>query len=510
MIESALQELERLLERAGGRLPEASEERARGVLAFADERLRIGGQTVVALAGATGSGKSSLFNRLSGTELAQVAARRPTTSKPLALSFSATNGHLLNLLRITRRHEAHPPTPELADVVLLDLPDHDSTHLAHRAEVDRLLRIVDQFVFVVDPQKYADHLLHERYLRPLAGHRDVIAVVLNQSDRLTNGEPLYPADGAGMHPRVAEVVEHLRRLLADDGLEDVPVFATDASTGEGVDLLRAWLGRVAERKTATRERLTADLRQVVQDLQRHCGRDEGLAEAAVDELKREARRAAGVQRLGDDVRRSVRRRGAMLQRWRGTDDGEHLALPGHRVASPADDAVASSAVRAFVTSQTAGLPERWRDEVRARVMAGAGAQLPARLDRVMREVDLTDMEAPLGWGLVRTVKWLPVVAVVGLAAWFGYGVLSGDVPRGVQAIATIVGVLVALVVVSLLGDWALRFTARRAGATTTRRLRAVVDEEVESSVVAAVQHELDAHHDARAALQRMAGILARG
>src|SRR5262245_54680108 len=35
--------------------------------------------TVVALAGATGSGKSSLFNRLSGMDLSAVGVRRPTT-----------------------------------------------------------------------------------------------------------------------------------------------------------------------------------------------------------------------------------------------------------------------------------------------------------------------------------------------------------------------------------------------------------------------------------------------
>ena len=37
---------------------------------------------VVALAGATGSGKSSLFNALVGEEVAQAGTRRPTTSTP--------------------------------------------------------------------------------------------------------------------------------------------------------------------------------------------------------------------------------------------------------------------------------------------------------------------------------------------------------------------------------------------------------------------------------------------
>ena len=58
---------------------------AERVVAQVDRRLALSGDaTVVALAGATGSGKSSLFNVLSGTELATVGVRRPTTATPLA------------------------------------------------------------------------------------------------------------------------------------------------------------------------------------------------------------------------------------------------------------------------------------------------------------------------------------------------------------------------------------------------------------------------------------------
>ncbi len=54
---------------------------ARRVVEHADRRLALSGSaTVVALAGATGSGKSSLFNALSGTDLATVGVRRPTTA----------------------------------------------------------------------------------------------------------------------------------------------------------------------------------------------------------------------------------------------------------------------------------------------------------------------------------------------------------------------------------------------------------------------------------------------
>ena len=69
-------------------------------------------------------------------------------------------------------------------LVLLDLPDFDSVQLDHRLEVDRLVELVDLLVWVLDPQKYADGALHDRYLRPLAGHAGVMLVVLNQIDRL--------------------------------------------------------------------------------------------------------------------------------------------------------------------------------------------------------------------------------------------------------------------------------------------------------------------------------------
>ena len=35
-------------------------------------------------------------------------------------------------------------------------------------EVDRLVQLVDMLIWVVDPQKYADAALHDRYLIPLA------------------------------------------------------------------------------------------------------------------------------------------------------------------------------------------------------------------------------------------------------------------------------------------------------------------------------------------------------
>ena len=71
-----------------GRVDPAALAEAKRVVDQADRRLAMSGSaTVVALAGATGSGKSSTFNALSGTSLATVGVRRPTTAHAMATSW---------------------------------------------------------------------------------------------------------------------------------------------------------------------------------------------------------------------------------------------------------------------------------------------------------------------------------------------------------------------------------------------------------------------------------------
>lgn len=102
-----------------------------------------------------------------------------------------------------RRHLIATGNEVLRDLVLLDLPDHDSTEVAHRLTVDRLVEQVDMMVWIVDPQKYADAALHDGYLRPLARHAAVMVVVLNQADRLarTRVRPRWPICAGCWTPR---------------------------------------------------------------------------------------------------------------------------------------------------------------------------------------------------------------------------------------------------------------------------------------------------------------------
>jgi energy-coupling factor transporter ATP-binding protein EcfA2 len=140
-IGARVQALDDAAKAARGRLDDALLDRADQVADRAAGRLRLSADhTVVALGGSTGSGKSSTFNALVGLELASVGVRRPTTSWATACSWGVSGaGELLEWLGIPPRHQvvrdsmldSGREAKDLQGLVLLDLPDHDSTEVAH-------------------------------------------------------------------------------------------------------------------------------------------------------------------------------------------------------------------------------------------------------------------------------------------------------------------------------------------------------------------------------------------
>jgi hypothetical protein len=102
----------------------------------------------------------------------------------------------------------------------------------HRHRVEELIPLLDVVIWVVDPEKYRDAALHDRYLRPLAGYAAQFLFALNQTDRI--------------HPEsVAVVADDLARALADDGIEPSHVITVAASPAVGppigVEALRGHL-----------------------------------------------------------------------------------------------------------------------------------------------------------------------------------------------------------------------------------------------------------------------------
>lgn len=275
---------------------EPAVENARIVAERSADRLRLSrGFTTIALAGTTGSGKSSMFNAFTTIDRSPAGILRPTTSEPYACVWGSLTfaDELLDWLGVSSRRRftresALDANDEvgLRGMILLDLPDVDSVEPRHRAEVDRLLHLVDVVIWICDPQKYGDQLVHEGYLRQLASQRDGLIVALNQTDRL------QPA-------QLPKVGADLRQLLDEGGLAKVPLVPTSA-TGEvpalppakrgpikpkpgpfttersprgytGVSALRALLEPVILRGTVAEESVDRDLTAAIADLSKLTG-----------------------------------------------------------------------------------------------------------------------------------------------------------------------------------------------------------------------------------------------
>jgi energy-coupling factor transporter ATP-binding protein EcfA2 len=475
--------LREALEVADGRLDVPEVGTARSLLAKAGAREALGDATVVALAGATGSGKSTLFNALSGSDVSTPGVRRPTTGVTHASVWGADGAdRLLDWLEVPRRHRVDGEGSSVDGLVLLDLPDHDSVKLEHRLEVDRLVELVDVLVWVLDPQKYADAAVHDRYLAPLADHAGVLVVVLNQVDRLDEAA-------------VAACLADLRRLLDGEGLSGVPVLPVSARTGAGLGELRALLEkRVAQRRAAT-DRLTADARATARSLSAHCGDAAGTVSAdPSDDLVDALADAAGVPAVVSAVERSARRSGAArtgwpLVRWTRRLRPDplrrlHLGDEAARTSLPQAGAIAragvSTALRRARDRTGEGLPQAWRDDLR-RTAEVSEERLTDRLDRAVAGTDLGPDRVPLWQRGVGVLQWLLALTALAGALWLlglvvlGWLRLDDVVPlprvEGLPLPTLLLaGGLLAGALLALLTRPLVRFGARRRARRARRRL----------------------------------------
>jgi GTP-binding protein EngB required for normal cell division len=532
--------LDRALELAEGRVDPDRLASARAIRGKADERLARGdGLVVAALMGGTGSGKSSLFNALAGSDLSPVGVRRPTTEVPRAALSSAAaadgGGRLLDWLEVPQRHE-DPPGPEgdtevsgrragrrrapagwPEGLVLLDVPDHDSVAPGHRETVDRLVDRVDVLVWVVDPLKYAMRSLHQGYLARLATHADVLLVVLNRADELSETD-------------LEACRTDLRRLLDGEQLRDARLLVTSARTGQGVGELSAVLRREVDERTAGARRLAGDLRTAAADLGIDVGTqppgpldDDGVVEAlagaagvggvaatAGAESRQEA--MAGTRPVLSRAGAAVASRGpALLRHLRGylPGRGEGRARPS---AHAAPVGVRHAVVE--VVDRCAGpLPTRWR----GRLHEVAGVDSGALARAVAGAIDRVPLRSPRRWWwpLVAALLSLLELATLAGIVWLGVlGVLGWlqlpvpDPPVAVGEVPWPTALLVGGGLLRLLGGVIRRrltaLGAARYRRTVALQLLEAVREVADTQVIRPLRAELDAREELRELLAELA------
>ena len=505
-LEERLLALREAVQLAEGRLDPELVEQARAVTTKAGARVGHGlERTVVALAGPTGVGKSLLFNVLTENQFASVSRRRPTTSTTQAAAWGEGADPLLDWLEVRARHRL--AGDGLDGLVLLDLPDFDSTASAHRAEVERIIALADLVLWVVEPQKYADASLHERYLRPLATHAAAMALVLNQADLLA------PAD-TGLWR------EDAQRLLASDGLREVPIVVLSAQTGQGIADLRRLLEERVAARTAAVLRLGADVQAAVAPLAAACGgRTGGVRGQDRQRLIAALEDAAGVPTIIQAVGAAHRRRGALATGWPFVrwlrrfrpDPLRRLRLPDSpepavRTSLPPPTEVQraqiATAARRLGDGVAADLPPPWPTLVRRAATAGE-EQVADRLDRAMAAADL-HVARPRWWsGAALLQRALAAAVVVGLLwllalALLGYLRAEEIVPlpelRGVPVPSWLVlGGAAAGLALAFLTRLANGTSARRRARAAARSLRRQVAAVAEELVIEPVEKEVEAH-----------------
>ncbi|MFE9880070.1 GTPase [Streptomyces sp. NPDC005784] len=523
-LRSRLDALRELVGLSRARLDSRTLAEAGRVLDEAAARRKLSGEhTVVAIAGATGSGKSQLFNALAGVAISETGVRRPTTSAPIACTWSDGAATLIDRLGIPGRLRRRPlqsaeAEAQLRGLVLVDLPDHDSAAVQHREQVDRVLALVDAVIWVVDPEKYADAVLHERYLRPLAGHAEVTFVVLNQVDRL-------PGEAAD------QVLDDLRRLLDEDGIAlgeygepGATVLSLSALTGAGVPELRECLSQfVAERGAAAR-RISADLDAAAARLRPvyAVGRRVGLSEEARDEFADRLADAVGAVATGEAAERAWRRNAnracgtPWLRLWRWYLDRREPPTGRLPVRAPADEEATArqrveQAVRTVADRAAYGLPAPWAQAVREAAVRGAQG-LPEALDDMAARATTPAGRPPRpGWWPVAVLAQaaMTILQVIGGLWLMGQiiGVMSPNL--GVPVLLMVSGIVGGPVV-----EWASRMAARgparRYGLEAERRLREAAAGCGRARVLDPVAAELLRYREVREQYGRVMGTTTAG
>ncbi|WP_455114233.1 GTPase [Rothia mucilaginosa] len=541
--------------------------------------------TVIGFFGATGSGKSTLFNAIAGQNIALSAPTRPTTSTVQAAIWEAEGSEeLLDWLGIDKR--VYPQTQALAaegeasdgngagkhnkaggaaapnavtepapglfnrirravggrgemrtrtgGLILLDMPDFDSVTTTNRDLAARMMRYVDVLVWVVDPQKYADAVIHRDFMVPLAASGAQALCVLNQADKLAPAE-------------VPAVLASLTRLLQAEGTEAhllaAPI-AVSARTGEGVDVLRDLLAQVAAAKSLSLQRTDAQLHATASQLRTYAGGEGAvLAGAYALEAEQKLVKACYTSSQAEQVlqaatasyrRAAGQHTGWILTRWmsrlkadplrrlhlgqqdetKSTSKAEKSAGMLGSDSENAPELVASSlpplsaaqkagmanAVRQYSKQMANRIDEPWKRSIKEAALSRE-AELPELLERDMVRIDYGLGRTRAPWVVFNALQWIALMSALVGVGWLtlisGMAYLQIQLPPAptpegspvpLPTLLLLLGVLLGIAsagVGRLLTAMGSRYYARK----LRGRLQTGVEKAVQSCVVAPVQQE---------------------
>ncbi|MBN2447636.1 MAG: GTPase domain-containing protein, partial [Phycisphaerae bacterium] len=121
---------------------------------FTDQEAR---PLVVAFFGGTGVGKSSLLNRLAGSQIARIGVERPTSREiTLYVHRDVKLADFPQALPLESVRVERHDNEARRDFLWIDAPDIDSTEAANRECALAWLPHIDLLVYVVSPERYRD------------------------------------------------------------------------------------------------------------------------------------------------------------------------------------------------------------------------------------------------------------------------------------------------------------------------------------------------------------------